>query len=105
MHGIVSFTATLALPMTAAGTPFPYRAVIILIAFMMILVTLLLQGLSLPLLIRTLDLGEDMSIEHEEKQARKLVALAALTVLNAVALEDRPVTDQIEQFRVHYTLR
>jgi NhaP-type Na+/H+ or K+/H+ antiporter len=105
MRGIVSFAAALALPMTAAGTPFPYRVIIILIAFMVIQVTLLLQGLSLPLLICILDLGKDRSIEHEERQARKLVALAALTVLDAVVLEDWPVPDQIEQLRVHYTLR
>lgn len=103
MRGIVSLAAALALPLTtAAGIPFPFREEIILIAFMVILVTLVLQGLSLPLLIRTLDLGEDKSIEHEERQARGHTAIAALALLDDVANEDWPVTDHIEQLRVHY---
>ena len=103
MRGIVSLAAALALPLTtAAGIPFPFREEIILIAFMVILVTLVLQGLSLPLLIRTLDLGEDKSIQHEERQARGHAATAALAVLDDVASEDWPVTGHIEQLRVHY---
>ena len=106
MRGIVSLAAALALPLTtAAGTPLPFRAEIILIAFMVILVTLVLQGLSLPLLIRTLDLGEDRSNEHEERQARELAAIAALALLDEVAGEDWPVQVHIEQLRVHYDRR
>lgn len=106
MRGIVSLAAALALPLTTAvGKPFPFRAEIILIAFMVILVTLVLQGLSLPLLIRVLNLGEDSSIEHEERQARERAASAALAVLDEVALEDWPVPDHIEQLRIHYGRR
>lgn len=102
MRGIVSLAAALALPLTtAAGTPFPFRAEIILIAFMVILVTLVLQGLSLPLLIHTLDLDEDGDIEYEERQAREHAAMAALALLD----EDWPVPDHIEQLRVHYSRR
>ncbi|HEY8095093.1 MAG TPA: Na+/H+ antiporter [Methylobacter sp.] len=106
MRGIVSLAAALALPLTtAAGTPFPFRAEIILIAFMVILVTLVLQGLSLPFLIRTLDLNEDSDIEHEERQAREHAAMAALALLDEVTGEDWPVPDHIEQLRVHYGRR
>jgi CPA1 family monovalent cation:H+ antiporter len=106
MRGIVSLAAALALPLaTATGISFPFRAEIILIAFMVILVTLLLQGLSLPFLIRTLNLGEDKSIEHEERQARELAAIAALALLDEAADEDWPVQDHIEQLRVHYGRR
>lgn len=106
MRGIVSLAAALALPLTtAAGIPFPFRAEIILIAFMVILVTLVLQGLSLPLLIRALNLGEDRSIEHEERQARELATMAALTVLDEMASEDWSVPEHIEQLRIHYSRR
>lgn len=106
MRGIVSLAAALALPLTtAAGTALPFRAEIILIAFMVILVTLVLQGLSLPLLIRTLDLDEDGDIEHEERQARERAAMAALALLDDVVDEDWPVPDHIEQLRVHYGRR
>ena len=48
MRGIVTLAAALALPVaTAAGTPLPFRAEIILISFTVILVTLVVQGLSL----------------------------------------------------------
>lgn len=106
MRGIVSLAAALALPLTtAAGTALPFRAEIILIAFMVILVTLVLQGLSLPLLIRTLDLYEDGDIEHEERQAREHAAMAAMALLDDVVEEDWAVSDHIEQLRVHYSRR
>jgi len=106
MRGVVSLAAAMALPLTTtAGTPFPYRAEIILIAFMVILVTLVLQGLSFPTLIRILNLDDDKSIEHEERQARERAATAALTLLDAVADEDWTISDHIEQLRIHYGRR
>lgn len=106
MRGVVSLAAALALPLTtAAGTPFPFRAEIILIAFMVILVTLVLQGLSLPLLIRLLDLDEDRSIEYEERLARERAATAALDILDAMTSEEWPVPDHIDQLRTHYGRR
>lgn len=47
----------------------------------------------------------DRNIEHEERQARELAALAVLTVLVEVAQEDWSVPDHIEEFQVHYTRR
>jgi len=106
MRGIVSLAAAMALPLiTATGAPFPFRAEIILIAFMVILVTLVLQGLSLPLLIRRLDLDDDGDIEHEERQARERAAMAALAMLDEVADEDWPVPAHVEQLRIHYGRR
>jgi len=106
MRGVVSLAAALALPFTtAAGAPFPFRAEIILMAFMVILVTLVLQGLSLPLLIRLLNLAEDRTIEYEERKARERAAMAALELLDTVADEGWPVPDHIEQLRVHYSRR
>ena len=106
MRGIVSLAAAMALPLlTGAGTPFPYRGEIILITFMVILATLVLQGLSLPPLIRVLDLGEDSSLEHEERHARERAATAALARLEELLTEDWPVADHVDQLRVHYDRR
>jgi CPA1 family monovalent cation:H+ antiporter len=106
MRGIVSLAAALALPMTTmAGTPFPYRAEIILVTFGVILVTLVLQGLSLSPLIRALRIREDSGDEREERVARERAASAALARLDALALEAWPLPEQIERMRVHYGRR
>ena len=106
MRGIVSLAAALALPLnTAAGTPLPFRAEIILMTFMVILATLVLQGLSLPLLIRALNPGEDHNLEQEERQARERAAVAALARLEEVVREDWAVAGHIEQLRSHYDRR
>lgn len=53
MRGVVSLAAALAIPLTLAdGTPFPHRSLILFITFVVILLTLVVQGLSLPGLIR-----------------------------------------------------
>jgi monovalent cation/hydrogen antiporter len=106
MRGIVSLAAALALPViTNDGTAFPFRAEIILITFMVILITLVLQGLSLPLIIRKLDFGEDKSFEHEERQAREHAEKAALEFLDNVASEGWSIEDHVEQLRIHYKSR
>ncbi len=60
MRGVVSLAAALALPLsTAAGAPFPGRNEIIFLSFCVILVTLVFQGLTLPLLVRALGIAND----------------------------------------------
>src|SRR6266571_4474480 len=106
MRGIVTLAAALALPVTtAAGAPFPFRAEIILISFSVILATLVLQGLSLTPLIRTLRLEEDRGLEQEEMQAREHAATAALARLDGMAGEDWLMPDHAERLRVHYGRR
>jgi len=103
MRGIVSLAAALALPLTtAAGTPFPFRSKIILITFSVIFATLVLQGLSLPPLIRAFNLKEDGALEREETQAREHAATAALVRLDEVANEGWPNPEHLDQMRVHY---
>src|SRR5262249_21705750 len=58
MRGVVSLAAAMALPQTLSnGSPFPQRNMILFLAFSAILVTLVLQGLTLPSLIRALGLA------------------------------------------------
>ena len=103
MRGIVTLAAALALPVvTAAGTPFPFRAEIILISFSVILATLVVQGLSLTPLIRALRIEGDRGLEREEMLAREHAATVALARLDDLSSEAWPVGDQVERLRVHY---
>ncbi len=59
MRGVVSLAAALSVPLVLGdGTAFPHRNLILFITFIVILVTLVFQGLTLPLLIRMLDVRE-----------------------------------------------
>jgi CPA1 family monovalent cation:H+ antiporter len=108
MRGIVTLAAALALPMTTtSGAPFPFRAEIILMSFSVILVTLVLQGLSLAPLIFMAKLDEDRELEKEEMLARERAAAAALARLNQLAREegDGRVPEHLERLRDHYSRR
>jgi len=71
MRGVISLAAALALPFqAAAGVPFPDRNLIIFLTFCVILATLVVQGLSLPVLIRTLGLEDDHIGDKEETHGR-----------------------------------
>lgn len=86
MRGIVSLAAALALPLaTADGTPFPYRDVLIFFTFVIIAVTLVLQGLTLPVLIRRLHVGIDRGLRDEKDNARNALSKAAIDAINALA--------------------
>jgi len=74
MRGVVSLATALALPLTVrGGQPFPQRDAILFITFTVILVTLLVQGLSLPWLVRRLQVQESPAERAAEEQALRLV--------------------------------
>lgn len=71
LRGVVSLAAALALPHeTATGLPFPYRNLLLFLTFVVILATLLVQGLTLRPLVRLLRLPDDRSSEEEQLTAR-----------------------------------
>ena len=95
IRGAVSLAAALAIPeLTDAGAPFPDRDLVIFLTFSVILVTLVVQGLSLPVVIRALRLEEDDLAAREEAKARLHAAKAALERLDELVDEDwaRPET-------------
>jgi monovalent cation/hydrogen antiporter len=100
MRGAVSLAAALALPLD-----FPGRSVIVVIAFGVILVTLLLQGLTLPALIRRLGISDDGAEEREELAARLGATDAALARLDELAGADWTRADTIERLRGAYDYR
>src|SRR6478752_2459027 len=79
MRGVVSLAAAFALPLALpTGRPFPGRDYILFLAFSVILVTLVLQGLTLPVLIRKLGAPRDGKTDEEERVARLEANRAAL---------------------------
>jgi CPA1 family monovalent cation:H+ antiporter len=103
MRGVVSLAAALALPISKAdGTPFPGRDLILFLTFVVIFATLVLQGLSLPLLIRWLGIEDDGAIEKEEREARLLANQSALAQLNKMTEPDAPRQEALARLRVEY---
>jgi CPA1 family monovalent cation:H+ antiporter len=106
MRGAVSLAAALAIPLeTEAGSPFPGRELIIFLAFCVILVTLVGQGTTLPVLIRGLHIEDDGLDGHEEAKARKRAALAALERLEELEDEDWVQPDTAGRLRGMYDFR
>jgi len=103
MRGVVSLAAALALPLsTADGRPLPLREQIILLTFAVILVTLVLQGLSLGPLVRWLRFPEDRTLESEEIHARDRAVRAALERLEVVLGQAPGAEEQLADLRRHY---
>jgi len=107
MRGAVSLAAALALPLeTDAGAPLPERDLLIFLTFSVILFTLVVQGLTLPALIRRLNVVEDGSEEaREELKARISAATAALTRLEEIGAEDWVREETLERVRGLYDYR
>jgi CPA1 family monovalent cation:H+ antiporter len=106
MRGSVSLAAALAVPLvTDAGRPFPGRDLIVFLTFSVILVTLVGQGLTMPGVIRWLDLEDDGVLDREEAKARIKAADAALARLEELADEDWVRDDTAERMRGLYAFR
>jgi Na+/H+ antiporter len=102
MRGVVSLAAALAIPLTVDGSPFPGRDLILFLTFVVILATLVVQGLSLPVLIQRLGIKDDGSIEKEERAARLSANQAALARLNTIGEQDPAKADALQRLRVEY---
>jgi len=104
LRGVVSLAAALALPVTLDdGSLFPFRSEIISIAFVVIVVTLLGQGLLLPWIIRLLDIHSDDVADQEVRVAKRAAATAALTRLKEIEHESWVPDDHIGELHDRYT--
>jgi Na+/H+ antiporter len=92
MRGVVSLAAALSIPVHLAdGTAFPQRNLILFITFIVILLTLLLQGLTLPVLLKKIKLDDPDHLETEEEtehQLRAEMAAFALSYLKSNYAEE-----------------
>ncbi len=87
-RGAVSLAAAIAVPMTThGGTPFPDRSLIVFVVCFVILTTVLVQGSTLPAVVRWARIPEDVAHADELRLARCEGAQAALDALPLVAAE------------------
>jgi Na+/H+ antiporter len=100
MRGAVSLAAALALPQD-----FPMRDLILFLTFAVILATLVVQGLTLPALIRRLRLPGDGAEEKEELRARLIAAQAALERLDQLSGADWTRDDTVERLQGLFEFR
>jgi Na+/H+ antiporter len=100
MRGAVSLAAALALP----GN-FPHRNIVLFLTFAVIFTTLVLQGLTLPALIRRLGIRDDGTDEREELLARRAATDAALATIDELAGEDWTRDETAERMRALYDYR
>jgi NhaP-type Na+/H+ or K+/H+ antiporter len=112
MRGAISLAAALALPLEAGGRPFPGRALLVFLTVVVVLATLVAQGLTLPLLLDRLGLAGhgDRARDSAEQEARLALADIALARLDELegsgevsSAGVRPLRDVWEQERTRAT--
>lgn len=104
MRGVVSLASALAVPMTLNdGSDFPMRNEILFITFIVILVTLVIQGLTLPSLVKKLKVEEPIEKTNEEdKEIRSILLRDSLKYIEGTLVSElAPVVIQeiIQQYK------
>jgi len=103
MRGVVSLASALAIPLLLSnGTPFPHRNLILFITFIVILFTLVLQGLTLPYIIRRLDITVKENEEEQRLSIRLRLATAALEYINASYSKESESIDAFNRLKARY---
>ena len=98
MRGVVSLAAALSIPLAVgAGQPFPHRNLILFITFIVILVTLVFQGLTLPWLIRKVKPEDDAVPEaQQELHIQQKITEASLQFLKEQAGANRSTNEHVD---------
>jgi CPA1 family monovalent cation:H+ antiporter len=111
VRGIVSLAAALAIPLTTgAGEPFPDRDLVLILTFVVVLVTLVGQGLTLPWVVRALGLAnagrrERVAERVEEFEIRPRAIEAAIGRLDALLADSRVPQDIVARLRSQFSER
>lgn len=107
MRGVLALAAAISLPeYLNNGQPFPQRNLMLFLTFSVILTTLVIQGLSLPAIIRKLGIGGNPCEDAELVRARRAMFEAALHCLDAMEDHKKPGDDWIvEDLAHHYQQR
>ena len=99
-RGVVPLAATLSIPLTSAsGAPLPQRDLILVLATAVIVISLVVQGLTLEPLVRLAGIARPGDARHEETIARLRLAEAALARLDELAAGNRAADDAIDRAR------
>ena len=104
MRGVVSLAAALALPLSSGNVAFPNRDMIIFLTFSVIFATLVIQGISLPHLIRWLGIKPSEEEQQEEQQARLKIVTRVIEHIEenySLALSD----EVLNQVKTKYEIR
>jgi Na+/H+ antiporter len=100
MRGAVSLAAALALVES-----FPQRNIVLFLTFSVIFATLVLQGLTLPMLIKALHIEDDGADEREELLGRRAAVEAALQRIDELGQQDWTRDETAERMRLMYEYR
>jgi CPA1 family monovalent cation:H+ antiporter len=98
MRGVASVALALAIPLeTDHGGPFPARAELLFIAFCVVLATLVLQGLTLPGLVRRLGVSSDIDAEHELEHTLAVRAMGAARERLKEIEQTEPIDEELSE--------
>jgi monovalent cation/hydrogen antiporter len=100
MRGAVSLAAALAL-----DSDFPQRNIVLFLTFAVIFATLVIQGLTLPVVIKALHVEDDGADEREELLGRRAAVEAALERLDELGAAEWTRDDTTERMRMMYEYR
>ncbi|MFT3826187.1 MAG: Na+/H+ antiporter [Chitinophagaceae bacterium] len=102
MRGVVSLASGLSIPLMANGADFPHRNLILFITFTAILCTLVLQGISLPWLIRILKIEVQENEETQELSLRLKLAEIALDYMDEKYTEESATVEPFRRLKERY---
>ncbi|MEO5834468.1 MAG: Na+/H+ antiporter [Nakamurella sp.] len=106
MRGVVTVATALGLPYVVdGGGPFPMREEVVLVSLLVVLLTLVVQGLTLAPLIRRLGVSSDADLGADTRRLHRMVAEAALEYLDGLDDVDPDVLSAVVQqyrSRLHY---
>jgi len=105
MRGVVSLAAALSIPVLLdSGHPFPNRDLILFITFTVILITLVLQGLTLPSLARWVNMPDpdygSVNAEQQRQMVRKKISHVSLKLLNEKYSKQLKSNDMVRSLKI-----
>jgi Na+/H+ antiporter len=107
MRGVVSLAAALSIPiLLKSGQPFPNRDLILFITFSVILVTLVLQGLTLPLIVKWVNMPDPnytVSIDQQRQLVRKKLSHLSLKILDEDYREHAKHNGMVKALKLRYS--
>jgi Na+/H+ antiporter len=103
MRGVVSLASALSIPLLMHnGQPFPQRNLILFITFVVILVTLVFQGLTLPWVVKWMNLEEldyEVSSQEQDVLIRRKLAQESLTYIDEKYADEIPRNELLQSLR------
>ncbi|MDN3583523.1 Na+/H+ antiporter [Mucilaginibacter flavus] len=107
MRGVVSLAAALSVPVVLqSGAAFPQRNLILFITFVVIMVTLVLQGLTLPALVKWVNMPDPdytISFDQQQQLVRKKLSHLSLNLLENYYTDHLKTNDMVKALQLRLT--